>query len=217
MDRRVGVCILLAYLLGSVPSAYIVGCAFGGVDIRRMGHGNVGARNTYRHLGHAAGMVVATADISKGVVSVLVARHVGLPDRWVLAVGAAAVLGHTLCCFSVSRAGKGMATSIGVLSVTLPWPTSVGLCTAGLAWVLLKRRFDLCMAIGLGAVPVLAWLTGEPPRRILYPVALLPVMAPRKVTRMVARRGAYYARGGGDGRRRRFLRRSPRGVARVYR
>jgi len=176
---------VLAYLLGSLPSAYVIARMVKGVDVRRVGDGNVGARNTFRQIGRWAGVAVGAIDIAKGSMAVLIAKRAGLDELWVLAAGGMAVLGHDFMLFLGFQGGQGMATSIGVLLVILPWLTFTGLCIVAVMY-LLRRNFDLSMAIGLGAIPLLAWITDEPPERALYPVALLPVIGVRKLMQILA-------------------------------
>ena len=181
MSEQGALCILLAYLLGSCPSAYLVSRLWKKADIRYLGDGNVGAYNTFREVGHWAGVLVAMLDIGKGYLAVMVARRAGLSEWMVLIVGGAAVLGHDFMLFLGFRGGQGMATTIGVLLAVLPRQTCAGLCLAGVTWLLSKHSFDPSMAIGLGSIPLLAWLTDEPLQRVLYPVMLLPVIGVRKV------------------------------------
>lgn len=186
MTEQVALCIGLAYLLGSFPSAYVVGRLLADVDIRQVGDGNVGARNTFLTVGRRAGIAVAALDIAKGSIAVLVARRAGLQDWSVLIAGGAAVLGHDFMLFLGFRGGQGMATTIGVLLVIFPLQTCVGLCLAGLAWLLLRGHFNVSMAIGLGSTALLAWATGKTPRRVWYPLALLPTIGIRKLMQICA-------------------------------
>jgi hypothetical protein len=101
--------IIFSYLLGSIPSAVIVSRLTRGVDIRTLGDGNMGARNTYRTFGLAAGLAVALADGCKGALSVLLARWLGLPAAWQTAAAVAAVLGHDFPVFAHFRGGQGLA------------------------------------------------------------------------------------------------------------
>jgi glycerol-3-phosphate acyltransferase PlsY len=183
MTARGTLCLALAYLMGSFPSAYVVCHLVRGLDIRQIGDGNVGARNTYGEVGPVAGVLVALLDIVKGSAAVILTWDTDLGEWWELAAGGAAVLGHDFMLFLGFRGGQGMAASIGVLLVVLPSQTLIGLCVAGLAWLLLRtrHRFDWSMAIGLGAIPLLAWVTGEPPEKVWYPVALLPLIGARKL------------------------------------
>ena len=112
--------VVIGYLLGSIPFAYIAGRLIKGVDIRRVGGGNVGALNTMREIGVAAGWAVLVADIAKGLVAVLIAQWLGLSVIWVFAVGFAAVAGHNWPVFLKFRGGKGVATAMGVLLTLVP-------------------------------------------------------------------------------------------------
>jgi glycerol-3-phosphate acyltransferase PlsY len=183
MAARGALCLAVAYLVGSFPSAYVVSRLMRGLDIRRIGDGNIGAHNTYCEIGPGAGILVAMLDIIKGSAAVALARQVGLSKWWELAAGGAAVLGHDFMLFLGFEGGQGMAASIGALLVVLPGPTLIGLCIAGLTWLFLrlKHRFNWSMAVGLGSIPLLAWLTGEPGEKVWYPVALLPLIGVRKL------------------------------------
>jgi glycerol-3-phosphate acyltransferase PlsY len=120
----------LAYLVGSVPTSLWVGRGFFGVDLREQGSGNLGATNTFRVLGWRAALPVAAIDMFKGWLPV--AAFVGwggVSDfRWVLAFGAAAIVGHVFSIFAGFRGGKGVATSAGVFFGLAP--TAAGVCLA---------------------------------------------------------------------------------------
>jgi glycerol-3-phosphate acyltransferase PlsY len=187
-SARIVLHVIVAYLLGSFPSAYIIGYLFKGVDIRRIGDGNVGARNTGRHIGPLAGVLVAVLDISKGYVAVLLAQGAGLARYWVLAVGAFAILGHDSMPLLGFRGGQGMAATVGALLAVLPIPTAIGVTAALTMRFVLGIDFDLSGAVGLGAIPLLAWIQHEPPELVLYPVALLPVIGMLKLVKTYIRR-----------------------------
>lgn len=106
--------ILIAYLLGSIPSGLIVGKIFYGVDIREHGSGNLGATNAFRTLGIKAGTVVIIADILKGTLATLLPIWFGA-DLHPLIAGMAAAIGHSFPIFAGFRGGKAVATSGGVL------------------------------------------------------------------------------------------------------
>ncbi len=74
-----------------------------------------------------------------------------------------------------------MATSIGVLLIILPLQTLIGVCIASFLKLILRAHFDVSFAVGLGAIPVLAWVTNEPTAHVLYPIALLPIIGIRKL------------------------------------
>ncbi|MBS4199090.1 glycerol-3-phosphate 1-O-acyltransferase PlsY [Bacillus sp. FJAT-49732] len=106
--------LLLAYLIGSIPSGLIVGKAFYGIDIRQHGSGNLGGTNTFRTLGKKAGITVTLADILKGTLVIFLPMIFGI-DLHPLIAGVFAVLGHMFPIFAGFRGGKAVATSGGVL------------------------------------------------------------------------------------------------------
>ncbi|GEL76278.1 glycerol-3-phosphate 1-O-acyltransferase PlsY [Tenuibacillus multivorans] len=105
---------IIAYLLGSIPSALIIGKLFYRIDIREHGSGNLGGTNTFRVLGVKAGLMVTIMDILKGTAAIVIVRLLA-PSLEPLIVGAFAVLGHTYPLFAKFRGGKAVATSGGVL------------------------------------------------------------------------------------------------------
>jgi glycerol-3-phosphate acyltransferase PlsY len=169
-----------AYLLGSIPSAYLVARIVAGVDIRRVGDGNMGAKNTFELLGWLPGLVVAVADIGKGALAVAMARHFNLPENVILWAGACAVLGHDFPIFLRLHDGQGMATMIGVFGVL--FPREMGLALLALAVALaVTRNWDLSCGIGFALLPILLWFAGKPSKQVLYPVVLLPTIGAKKL------------------------------------
>ncbi|MFD2682304.1 glycerol-3-phosphate 1-O-acyltransferase PlsY [Bacillus seohaeanensis] len=106
--------ILLAYLLGSIPSGLIIGKSFYGIDIREHGSGNLGGTNTFRTLGIKAGLIVTIMDILKGTLATLLPLLFA-SDIHMLLAGIIAVVGHMFPIFAGFRGGKAVATSGGVL------------------------------------------------------------------------------------------------------
>lgn len=111
--------IILAYLIGSIPSGLIVGKLAKGIDIREHGSGNLGATNAFRTLGVKAGSVVIAGDILKGTLATALPflMHV---DIHPLLAGVFAVLGHVFPIFAKFKGGKAVATSGGVLLFYAP-------------------------------------------------------------------------------------------------
>ena len=105
---------IIAYLLGSIPSALIVGKVGYGLDIREQGSGNLGATNTFRVLGIKAGSIVVLSDILKGTVATLVPLLFDV-DVYRLIIGIFAVIGHTYPIFARFKGGKAVATSGGII------------------------------------------------------------------------------------------------------
>ncbi|HEX9077187.1 MAG TPA: glycerol-3-phosphate acyltransferase [Anaerolineae bacterium] len=169
-----------AYLLGSIPFAYLIAHHVGGMDIRRAGDGNPGGKNVYHHVGPRAGVAATLLDVGKGAVALLLARSLGWSDLALLWVGVAVVAGHDWSLFLHFQGGQGMATTIGVFLVLLPAETLVSLgILAAMLW--LTRNWDLACGTGLASLPVLAWWTGRPSDLIVYVIALLPLIGIRKL------------------------------------
>ncbi|MFS0751704.1 glycerol-3-phosphate 1-O-acyltransferase PlsY [Oceanobacillus sp. 1P07AA] len=105
---------LIAYLLGSIPSALIVGKVGYNIDVREHGSGNLGATNTFRILGTKAGAIVTLADILKGTLATVLPQLFDA-NVYVLAIGLLAVVGHMYPIFAKFKGGKAVATSGGMI------------------------------------------------------------------------------------------------------
>jgi glycerol-3-phosphate acyltransferase PlsY len=171
---------LFCYLLGSIPTALIVSHQRFGVDIRELGDGNMGARNTYRNLGHRLGVIVALTDALKGVFSVLLAKQLGLDLQLQCVAGAAAILGHDFPIFAHFRGGQGLATTIGSMFVLFPEIASIGLIVYAVLY-LTTRNSDLSASTGLGLMAFLLWKTDQPMILLVYTVATLLVIPAKKM------------------------------------
>ncbi|WP_163530842.1 glycerol-3-phosphate 1-O-acyltransferase PlsY [Halobacillus ihumii] len=106
--------IIIAYLLGSIPSGLLVGKIGYGIDIREHGSGNLGGTNTFRVLGIKAGLLVTSTDMLKGTVATALPLLMGA-DVITLIIGIFAVIGHTYPLFAGFKGGKAVATSAGVV------------------------------------------------------------------------------------------------------
>lgn len=109
----------LAYLLGSIPFGVLIAKAKG-VDIQSVGSGNIGATNVRRALGLKAGLLVFALDMLKGLLPTVAARYAGVGPDYVILVGLGAVAGHMFSVFLKFKGGKGVATSMGVLTGAAP-------------------------------------------------------------------------------------------------
>jgi glycerol-3-phosphate acyltransferase PlsY len=124
------VALLIAYVVGSVPTAYLAGRLIKGVDLRTIGSGNLGATNVYRNLGAVPAVIVLLLDALKGAlpVALLPAEIIGVywfePREllwWGLGCGVAAILGHSKPVFLLWKGGgKGVATAAGVFAALAP-------------------------------------------------------------------------------------------------
>lgn len=148
-----------AYLLGSVPVAYLAGRLGAGIDLREHGSKNAGATNVQRVMGWKFSIPVGVLDIAKGVVatSVLGTRAGSAP--WMqIAIGSAAVFGHVFPVFLGFRGGKGVATAAGVVLVLAPGALGIS-ALIWLATVALTGYVSLASILAAGAFPVATWIT----------------------------------------------------------
>ncbi|PLT29349.1 glycerol-3-phosphate 1-O-acyltransferase PlsY [Peribacillus deserti] len=113
------VVLILAYLIGSIPSGLIIGKVFYKTDIREHGSGNLGGTNTFRTLGKKAGMIVTMMDILKGTLATVLPVMLGV-DIHPLLAGVFAVLGHMYPVFAGFKGGKAVATSGGLVLGYVP-------------------------------------------------------------------------------------------------
>lgn len=154
----IAVTLIGAYLLGSIPSAYIIGKFRKGTDIRQVGSKNMGAMNVIYNVGFWWGALVLAIDIGKGVIAMFVANILDIPDLAYYATGIIVILGHSFPIFLKFRGGKGGATAVGVLSYLMfPFGFLVGLGIFGLL-MLITRFPTLSYGIGLVGFPFVAWL-----------------------------------------------------------
>jgi glycerol-3-phosphate acyltransferase PlsY len=149
--------VLVAYLLGSIPFGVLVARAQGGVDIRRVGSGNIGTSNVLRAVGKGAAAITLLGDAGKGALPVALGRWLGVETPVLAAIGLAAVGGHLFPIFARFRGGKGVATTLGVVLVSMP---AVGglLLLIWLAVASLWRYSSLASLAASVALPILTWV-----------------------------------------------------------
>lgn len=150
--------LLLAYLLGSIPTAVWLGQVFYGVDVREYGSGNAGATNTFRVLGKKPGIAVMVIDIAKGFAATKLAYLIGMSVtgphhsaqfvNYELALGVTAVMGHLFPVFAGFRGGKGVATLFGMI-LAVNFPASM-LCVLVFVVVLLLTKYVSLSSICAG-------------------------------------------------------------------
>jgi glycerol-3-phosphate acyltransferase PlsY len=145
--------LIAAYLLGSIPTALVISTRIKHVDIRRIGDGNMGARNTFHQLGPKFGVRVAIIDFFKGALPVFLAYILGLNLGWQMIAGILAILGHDFPVFANFKGGQGTATSLGTMLVLFPIPTVFGLVAYGLIFLIIKNS-NISLGIG-GAIVAL--------------------------------------------------------------
>ena len=151
---------LVAYLLGSIPTGYIAG-RIAGVDVRKVGSGNVGATNVTRVLGKRFGYPVFVVDVGKGLAAVAVGMTIARANQstptFVDLCGAGAaifsVLGHSYSIWTGFKGGKGVATSLGSL-FGLNWIAAGIVCVIWILVFQLTRYVSLASIVAVVALPV---------------------------------------------------------------
>jgi len=156
------IAIIISYLLGSIPSAYIVTCLVKGKDIRQLGGGNVGGLNVFREVGLWSALAAGIADVGKGAAAVSIAYWLlAVPPLFVLLAGLAAVIGHNWMVVLKFSGGKGMGPAIGILAIVMPlygyWPGLLMFFGMLLIPFIITRNVALSMGIGLLALPFIIW------------------------------------------------------------
>ena len=146
--------IVIGYAIGSLPIGYLVLQRARGLDLRRVGSGNVGATNVYRTSGLGMAIAVMLADAGKGAGAVLLAgggAHSAM-------AGAAAVIGHIYPVWLKFKGGKGVATAGGAFTVLSPLATAIA--AAAFAAVVFRSRFvSLGSIVATITLPIVEWLT----------------------------------------------------------
>ncbi len=160
--------LILGYLIGAIPTAYIFGRIYKGIDIRRHGSGNVGATNVFRVLGKGPGIIVLLLDILKGIVAVaLLPDILGFTEtlhRVLFSV--IVVCGHNWTVFLKFKGGKGIATSFGALigltiSLAAIRPVLVWTFVAWVTVFLITRIVSVSSIIAATCLPIIMALTGQ--------------------------------------------------------
>ncbi len=145
-----------AYLLGSIPTAYLVARWRRGIDIRRFGSGNVGITNVLASGSRWSSLIVFIFDLLKGAFPVFLARNIGLqPYQWII-VGMAAICGHNWTIFLRFSGGRGILTTLGVILAIAPW---LALTMLVLNFFFAPfRQFAVGTLVVLVLIPLLSWL-----------------------------------------------------------
>jgi glycerol-3-phosphate acyltransferase PlsY len=152
---------LAAYLIGSIPAAYLAAKFTLGVDIRRHGTGQVGGGNLWRMTSWRLGIPVGAFDLGKGMAMVWVAHLLGLSVGQQLTVGAAAVIGHNWSVFLRFSGGRGIATTMGVVLILplinrmTPWPIIACFSCLAIGSIIL-RSSPLPVLAGIILLPIVS-------------------------------------------------------------
>ena len=152
--------IAVSYLLGSLPTAYILGRVLKGIDIRKFGSGNVGATNAFRS-NRLSGILTLLFDAGKGYLAVVMAGWLGGGQEWQAIAALFAIVGHVFTVWLRFKGGKGVATGCGAYLALSPLAvlTTLGLFVLVL---LLTRYISAASIAATGFFPFWAYLYGEP-------------------------------------------------------
>ncbi len=166
--------IIIGFLLGSIPTAYLLVKHLYGFDITGSGSGNVGAMNSYETTGkRSVGIVVFLADVAKGASAVLLTSiipdieyfHLGLAGLW-------AVIGHNFSIFMAFKGGRGLATAVGVFAVLNPFPIILWCILWLTGYYVIRRNIHVANSIASVGLPIMAFST---PDKLLDLFSLVPI------------------------------------------
>jgi len=167
--------LLYAYLLGSIPAAYIAGKTIKGIDLRQVGSGNLGATNVYRTLGWKVAAVVLLFDAAKGAIPVWYFPELlkaPQPELWAIAYGVAAIIGHVRPVFLLWKGGgKGVATAAGVFLALAPVPMGIAVAV-WLVVLLVSGYVSLASLVAAALLAVLLLVI----KGISSPIAIVGVV-----------------------------------------
>jgi len=181
--------VIIAYLLGSFPSAYIITRLATGKDIRQLGGGNAGARNVFREVGLWAAIIVGVFDVGKGVAAVAIAhRLLNVPlyepqffqlasgaQFFILAAGLAAIAGHMWSIYLKFTGGNGLAATIGVLAIVMPRELLIVIALT-LVFIVITRNPILSVNISLLSMLLSAWFLEKSGLPVAFSIVLLLIL-----------------------------------------
>lgn len=163
--------IVLAYLVGAIPTGVLIAKRLG-IDVRRVGSGNIGATNIARSIGKKAGLLTLLGDVVKGLLPVLVIRYLELGDTAMACAAVAALLGHLFSPFLGFSGGKGVATGLGVFLGLAPAAILLSFAVFAFTFAV-SRIVSLASLAATAATPMLLLALSYP----LAPVIAGMVMA----------------------------------------
>jgi glycerol-3-phosphate acyltransferase PlsY len=174
------IAIVAAYLLGSFPTAYLMGRLRKGIDIRTVGSHNMGAMNSIYNVGFIYGVIVLLFDVGKGFAAVALGHWLGQQSgiSWYLylsmAAGAVAVLGHNYPVWLKFKGGKGGATVIGAILYFIPWGWPIGFAIF-LILLAITRVPTISYGLAMISFPFISWLIYHNGRYVIFSAVLMLV------------------------------------------
>jgi glycerol-3-phosphate acyltransferase PlsY len=166
--------LIIAFFLGSIPFGIIV-AKIKGVDLKKVGSGNIGATNVLRSLGKWPAVLTLLGDILKGTIAVAIGRFLGAGPVYEGLIGLSAILGHNFSIFLGFRGGKGVATSFGVLFIYTP---QVAIITV-IMWIIivvLTKYSSLGAIVSFGLLPVNVAVFDPHYREKLFIIVLITIL-----------------------------------------
>ncbi|MFA4991683.1 MAG: glycerol-3-phosphate 1-O-acyltransferase PlsY [Candidatus Omnitrophota bacterium] len=172
-----------AYLIGSIPTAYLFGRILKGIDIREYGSGNVGATNVFRVIGKGPGITVLVIDVLKGLLCSTVVASMFLymvpvtrPDLYRIFIGLSAIAGHNWTVFLKFKGGKGVATSAGVVIGLIPQIFWLGF----MVWLVVffvSGFVSLASIIAAISIPLFTLAFGQPAEIVIFMCIVCVIIA----------------------------------------
>lgn len=184
--------LIAAYMVGSVPAAYLVARWRRGIDIRRYGSGNVGASNVFSTVSRRWTIPVSIFDLVKGMFMVWLAQKLGLNISQQIAIGLLTIIGHDWSAFLGFSGGRGIFTSLGVILMFSPVLGLILLVSACL--FALFRQLPLGVSLALLVMPLLSWVLTEPlgiEQRLVVTLGLLLITIIAFLRRLTAPRTSF--------------------------
>ena len=182
-----GLLILSAYLLGAVPSAYLVAKWSRGIDLRQYGSGNVGLSNLLRSNFRWLIIPVILFDLGKGMIIIWVAQLLGLGYAQQVTIGVAAIMGHNWPVFLRFSGGRGILTTLGVIIILpsingmVPWGAIISLIITAIG-AFVVHNIPLGVIIAVAVVPLVSWGFTEPLPLTLGFLAIFLITIIRRLT-----------------------------------
>jgi glycerol-3-phosphate acyltransferase PlsY len=175
------IAVILGYIIGSIPSAYIIGRLMGKIDVRQEGDGRISAAAVHRKLGVVPFVLVVIMDVGAGVLAVLIAKMLTESLIAVLIAGFASVVGHNWSVFLKFKGGLGATTIYGVLVSLVWWQLLATAAIAFILFLIMKRKKSglstAILIIGLSVILLAQYLfQGMPFILVIYPFILILLM-----------------------------------------
>jgi glycerol-3-phosphate acyltransferase PlsY len=152
--------VVIAYLIGSIPVAYIFGRAIRGIDLRRYGSANVGASNVYQSVARWAVVPVGLLEIAQGMAGIMLAKFLGQGLGLQVVAGLAAITGETWSIFLGFSGGRGIGPSIGFMLGLAPPVLAAFTVISLVGWPL--RSYPLTVGVAIALTPLASLITGGP-------------------------------------------------------